>query len=120
SVFHEVQNICQIQPPDRTMVTYDNKTSLKSLYEEDIIQADSSYFSVFNHGFISGDAKTCLNGLHNLVITESAAKKYFPSTDPLGEFLTVDDVSWKVTAVIEDVPENSHLKFDMLLSVLPA
>jgi putative ABC transport system permease protein len=117
--FPEVQNIVQIQPLDRTLVTYDNKTSLKSLYEEDIIQADSSYFSVFNHGFISGDAKTCLNGLHNLVITESAAKKYFPSTDPIGEFLTVDDVSWKVTAVIEDVPENSHLKFDMLLSGLP-
>ncbi len=75
-------------------------------------------FQVFKHNFIKGDEKTCLNLLNSVVITQSMVKRYFGDDDPIDKSLLIDGELWKVTAVIEDVPENTHLKFDVLLSGL--
>jgi putative ABC transport system permease protein len=51
-------------------------------------------------------------------VSESIAKKYFGAEDPVGKVLIIADQQWKVTGVIEEVPENTHLKFNILLSRL--
>ncbi|HWA33192.1 MAG TPA: FtsX-like permease family protein, partial [Cyclobacteriaceae bacterium] len=53
------------------------------------------------------------------VITESSSLKYFGSTDALDKVIQIDGKDWTVTGVIEDLPDNTHLKFDFLLSGLP-
>ncbi len=116
--FPEVQNVVRANNWDHTLVKYEHNGGEKEFYEEDIVRTDSTYFQVFTHKFIAGDPNTCLTQLNTLVVTESTAKRYFGDDDPLGKSLIIDGQPWNVTAVIEDVPENTHLKFDILLSRL--
>ncbi|HYV53732.1 MAG TPA: ABC transporter permease, partial [Chitinophagaceae bacterium] len=88
--------------------------------EEHVGHADSTFFDVFTLPAIEGDTRTALNEPNTVVITESMAKKYFNSTQALGKNLEVKDEKnplYKVTAVIKDIPENSHFHFDFLFSM---
>jgi putative ABC transport system permease protein len=115
----EVQEVVRANNWDHTLVKYQGaKGEEKAFYEEDIVRTDSTYFKVFSHEFIAGDPNTCLTDLNTLVISESIAKKYFGDEDPLNKTMIIADDAWKVTGVIKDVPENTHLKFDILLSRL--
>ena len=81
---------------------------------------DSTLFDVFTIPVIAGDAKTALNEPNTVVISESAAKKYFATTDVIGKNIETDDndkTLYKVTAVIKDIPHNSHFTFDMHFSM---
>jgi putative ABC transport system permease protein len=117
--FPEVQAVVRANSWDRTMVKYQPASGEeRSFYEENIVRTDSTYFQVFTHEFIAGDPTTCLTDLNTLVVTESTAKKYFGDEDPLNKSVLINNEQWKVTAVIKDMPVNTHLKFDMLLSRL--
>lgn len=119
--FPEVESIVRANPGDRTLVTYQDKEgNEKAFYEENLVQADSNFFDIFTHEFIAGDPKTCLVDLNTLVITQSAAKKYFGDEPALDKPLLIGTDHYTVTGVIADPPVNSHLKFDFLLSQLPA
>ena len=114
----EIQAVVRANNWDHTLVKYESKGGEKAFYEEDIVRTDSTYFQVFTHQFIAGDPNTCLTDLNTLVITESKAKKYFGDEDPINKSLIINNQPWKVTAVIRDLPANTHLKFDILLSRL--
>lgn len=117
--FPEVENYARANSWDRTLVKYEDRDGTeKAFYEEGIVRTDSTYFQIFSHKFISGNPKTCLRDLNTLVVTKTTAQRYFGQEDPLEKSLFIDGQSWKVTGVIEDVPENTHLKFDILLSRL--
>jgi len=116
--FPEVVAVTRANNWDHVLVKYQNKGDEVANYEEDVIRTDSSYFQVFKHEFIAGDEKTCLNLLNSIVITESTATRYFGNEDPIDKSLFIDGELWKVTAVIKDLPENTHLKFDIVLSGL--
>ena len=81
--------------------------------------ADSSFFEVFDFKLIKGNPHTALNEPLNIVFSESAAKKYFGNTDPVGQtvLLTGDGFTAKVTGVMKDIPENSTIKADMIVSM---
>ncbi len=113
--YPEIEQLVRIDQFDRTVVSYNSKT----FFEENISQADSTYFKVFNHNFISGDVSTCLDDPKSAVITRSIAIKYFDTEDALGKILVVNKEPRTITAVIEDLPSNTHLKFNILLSGFP-
>jgi putative ABC transport system permease protein len=116
----DVQAFVRANSWERTMVKYQPKEGgEKTFYEENIVRADSTYFTYFTHQFISGNPQKCLVGLKDIVLTETMAKKYFDNEDPIGKTLIIRDQSYEVTAVIKDVPENTHLKFDIIMSRLP-
>jgi putative ABC transport system permease protein len=116
--FPEVQAFTRANNWDHTLVEYQKDGEKVAFYEEDVVRTDSTYFQVFDHKFIAGDKNTCLNLINNVVVTESTADRYFGAEDPLGKSLTIDGQLWNVTGVIEDLPANTHLKFDFLLSGL--
>lgn len=85
------------------------------------LYADSSFLPMFSYKMIYGDAATALSEPFSMVISESYAKKYFGETNPLGKFLRMRDDDFndelcKVTGVVQDSPDNTHLKFDVLIS----
>lgn len=82
--------------------------------EKNMRLADPAFFRIFSFTFLQGDPATALNEPHSLVLTRSAAKKYFGDADALGRLLRIDSVAWKVTGVIEDVPSFSSLQFDIM------
>jgi putative ABC transport system permease protein len=78
--------------------------------------ADSTIYKVFTLPMIAGDPTTALNNPHSIVIDESAARRYFNSTDVIGRTLEVnsDSTLLKITGVIRDMPEQSQFHFSFI------
>jgi putative ABC transport system permease protein len=89
--------------------------------EDRVTNADSTLFSVFTLPSIAGDSKTALNEPNTVVLTETTAKKYFSNVnDAMGKMVETNDngsTLYKVTAVIKDIPHNSHFNFDFFFSM---
>jgi putative ABC transport system permease protein len=86
--------------------------------EDGVLFADSTFFSVLDFRLLKGDPKTALVRPRSMVLTEEYAKKYFGNQDPMGQKMIVeaDTILYTVTGVVQNVPDNSHIKFDMLAS----
>ncbi|MFA9452729.1 MAG: ABC transporter permease [Candidatus Aminicenantaceae bacterium] len=112
--YPEVENAVRIQPwRARTSLTYQDL----QFYEDGIFWADQSFFSVFSFPLIKGDPETALQTANSMVLTESAAEKYFGTDDPMGKVLKANNqTDYTVTGVCRVVPQNSHFHFDMLAS----
>jgi len=88
-----------------------------NIQEKKVVFSESSLFDVFTLPVISGNVARSLDEPHSAVITESTAKKYFNKTDVVGQTLTINDTSiYKITAVIKDIPSQSHFNYDFFLS----
>ena len=90
----------------------------KRFYETELIRVDSSFFSVFDFPFVSGNKRNALDQLHSILLTERAAEKYFGDEDPLGKTLRMNlngGTDFIVTGLLEDVPQNSHFSFDLII-----
>ncbi len=85
--------------------------------EEKMFYAESSFFSIFNFPLVEGQASDEILDVNKAVITESTAKRYFGNENPVGKYIIYNEKDrYFVSAVAKDAPENSHLKFDILLS----
>ncbi|HEX5025080.1 MAG TPA: ABC transporter permease [Agriterribacter sp.] len=84
-----------------------------------VLHVDSNFFSVFTFRLLSGSPGTCLTEPHSIVLSEDVAKKYFATTNAVGNIVMVKEdtifVPYKVTAVTKRCPQNSSLQFDALL-----
>lgn len=86
--------------------------------EQKIAHVDSTFFDVFSFPLISGNSKTALNDPNTAVVSETAALKYFGTKEAIGKIIETDSKeNYKVTAVMKDMPGNSHFIFDVLLSM---
>ncbi len=87
----------------------------------DLLFVDPSFFQVFNFPLTSGNYSTLFSDKYNIVITESTAKKYFSTEDPIGKTLNVNGPpspgDYTVSGVLEDPPPNSHFQFDFLMPI---
>ena len=86
--------------------------------EERAQYADTSLFKVFDFKLVQGNPLQCLSGTNKVIISESTVRKYFGDEEPIGKILKVNsnELTLEVTGVFQDVPENSHIKFDFLIS----
>lgn len=92
----------------------------KRFNESGILFADSTFFKIFDFKLLRGDPNTALARPRSVILTEEYARKYFGEVDPLGLQLSfeTDTVLYTVTGVVQDIPDNSHIKFDMLASLI--
>lgn len=109
--FPEVENYVRFQ--QWSLLAQRNNISS---YEPESYIADSTVFDIFSFTLLQGDKRTALREPFSIVLTQSMAKKYFGDEDPLGQTLKMDYDNYKVTGVMEDVPENSHFRFSNLIS----
>ena len=89
----------------------------KMFFEERFIFAGPQLFDVLTFRFIEGDPHSALVRPKTLVITERMARKYFGHTHVLGNILRVNSQDYKVTGIVEDCPNNTHLKYDFIASL---
>jgi putative ABC transport system permease protein len=83
--------------------------------------ADSSFLPMMQYPMVAGDPKTALAEPFSAVVSEKYARMYFGNEDPIGKSLRLQDDDYnselvKVTGVFKDLPENTHMKFDVLFS----
>ncbi|MCP4726832.1 MAG: ABC transporter permease, partial [bacterium] len=115
--FPEVENAVRFSYwPANLLVTYEDRRFL----EKQILYADSSIFNVFTVPFLEGDRKTALSRPKTVVITKDAAEKYFGNENPIGKTLLfyTSKTPYEVTGVVENCPEKTHFKFDLIVSLV--
>lgn len=88
----------------------------RSFFEDKMFLTDPSVFDVFSFTPIRGDLTTALEKPFEGVITRSMALKYFGDIDVVGKVFEIRGKDYQVMAVVEDLPFNTHLKIDFLLS----
>lgn len=110
--FPEVVDAVRINTWGETVIKYKDR----SFIEDGFMEADSTFFNIFSIPMIQGDPQTALAAPHTVVLTRKAAGRIFGSSDPVGEMIKVgtDSILYTITGVMEDVPDNSHFKFNML------
>lgn len=94
------------------------KYGTKLFNEKKFLFADPSFFKVFSFRLIKGNPNDALNTPNAVVITRSAAEKYFGTEDPMGKVLQVGSSgrNYIITGITENCPSNSQIKFDFLAS----
>ncbi|MEJ1240631.1 ABC transporter permease [Chryseolinea sp. T2] len=114
--FPEVRRFTRLFPVSG-VISYESPTGIKSFREEKMQITDSSVFEVFDFKLVKGDKSDVLSGPNKAAISERAAKRYFSDEDPIGKTISWDgDRKFEVHGVFADVPDNSHIKFDFMLS----
>ncbi len=83
--------------------------------EKNFIYAEPSFFKIFSYKLIKGNADEALNSPDKIIITQSAAKKYFHDEDPIGKIMKSEHQNYTVSAIAADAPSNSQIKFDFLV-----
>ena len=107
---------------NNVIITYEDAPNGPVKFKHrNFLYADSSLLPLFGYKMALGDPKTALSEPNKAVISASYAKKYFGKEEPLGKMLRLQDDDFndelcEVTGVFEDIPENTHLKFDILFS----
>ena len=84
--------------------------------ENRIYYADPSFLEIFSFPLAAGYARQALNEPYNLLLSRDMAAKYFGSENPLGKIIQVDQQDYTITGVLENIPGNTHFKFDHLAS----
>jgi putative ABC transport system permease protein len=87
--------------------------------EDNTMFADSSFFHVFDFKLLKGNPQTVLKNKFSIVVSQSAAKKYFGDANPVGQTVLLTDGGFNatITGLMKDMPENSQIKADMLVSM---
>jgi len=115
--YPEVESYVRFKTP---MVSWlvSNEAVDKRFHEKGFYFADHTVFEFFSLPMLSGDPQTALVEPRTVVLTETAAQKYFGDEDPMGRTLRLDNTyDFQITGVIEDVPRHSHFDFDILASI---
>ncbi len=117
----EVIDATRIRKIGTPKILVDNKSFRDSRFA----YVDPNFFEIFTLPFISGNSDNPLAEPYTVVITKTEAKKLFGEKDPIGKGIVLEgkDELYNVTAVIEEVPQNSHFHFDIFASTegfLPA
>ncbi len=85
--------------------------------EDSAYYSDNSIFRVFSFTLNEGDPETALEAPYSAVITRTLAHKYFGDENPIGKLLRINgNDDFTVTGILDDIPANSHWRFNMLLS----
>ncbi|GAB2842351.1 ABC transporter permease [Ferruginibacter profundus] len=114
--FPEIKSFVRLQSGGR-MVVRSNNQSFK-LNNQAVALAENNFFSVFSFPLLKGDATTVLQQPNNIVITESAAKRYFGDDNPIGKTINLvirDEKPFIVTGVAKDFPASSSMQFEMVI-----
>jgi len=118
--YPEVEEAIRFVSADKRMY----KNGDLRFYEEKIFYTDSNVFKIFTYPFLEGSSNIALTAPNSMVLTQSLAEKYFGKNKrALGKSLESSNGDvYKITGVIKDIPKNSHLIFNALISrtTLPA
>lgn len=122
--FPEFSAFVRISPPQEMLVSYiptatgsDEEDSRKLFIENAVLAADSNFFDLFTFNLISGDLSTAMLDPYSVILTRETAEKYFGDEEALGKSLSINtSYLFTVTAILENLPDNSSIQFDLLIN----
>jgi len=108
--YPEVQSFVRFINMPRALYKFEDKEYI----EENFFYTDSTLFDIFTYKVLKGEVRSAVKDPGKIVLTETVAARYFGDTDPIGKTLTAGNSTFEVTGIIEDVPFNSHFRFDAI------
>lgn len=114
--FPEVEHVVRVQWSSVSI----EKPDTKEQFTESVFKTDPQAFRLFTLPLIAGSPENPLADNHAMVISRKMAEKYFGHTDVVGKTLRsvgADTVDWNITGVMEDYPDNTHLRYDFLVQL---
>jgi len=118
--FAEVAQFTRVVPflgVDQHLMKYKNKV----LYEKDAVYVDSTFFSVFNYHFVTGNPLTAMSQPYSVVLLKGTAEKLFGKENPIGKTITIDNIDNKfdytVKAVVDESFGKSHLHANIFITM---
>jgi putative ABC transport system permease protein len=114
--FPEIENYLRMNGHGPTILEYEKQT----FTEDDMIEADSTFFEFFSIPVLKGDPENLLNAPRKVILSESTAKKIFGNENPIDKTIKVgsDTARFTVTGVYADIPGNSHFKANLISSFM--
>ncbi len=113
STFPQAEETTRIRFADNYMFQIGENKFIENF----VFYAEPSFFDLFSFKLLRGEKQNLLENPNEIILSESTAIKFFGSTDVLGKTVQVNSTkNLKVVGIMEDVPENSHLIFDVLIS----
>ena len=110
----EVEEVCRLYHTTRPVV----RSEQNSFIEDNFFFADSNFFSVFTVPLIEGDPPTALSRPNSIVISGETAQRLFGMENPVGKTIWMNErYLFEITGVAENMPHNSHFRFDFLGSI---
>ncbi|MFC1555077.1 ABC transporter permease [candidate division KSB1 bacterium] len=114
--YPEIENATRVWGREFSVISHDNQT-----YRQGMFAVDNSFLEIFDFDLIEGDKNTALKEPRSVVMTRENAIKYLGTDNVLGKTVSFEQqgnlIDMKVTGIINDVPKNSHIQFDMLMSI---
>ncbi len=111
--FPEIVGSVRLSPTVKRAFAY----GTRKFFQDNVFYADRTIFEVFSFELVKGDPRTALEAPFTMVLTETAARKYFGDEEPLGKAITWDNrFDYQVTGVVKDPPPQSHFLFEVLAS----
>lgn len=118
----EFESMTRVYTPGSSLISYTQNSGEYVVFEEEnLLAVDSNFLEVFTFPLLEGNLKTALTNPHSIILTQSMAEKYFGDAPAIGKQLEVgegdEQRTFQVTGITRDVPENSHIQFDGLISM---
>ena len=111
--YHEIKGFVRFRGGQEERLFWHGDSAF---YWKNIYMADDNVFEIFTHNIVYGDPNTALKDPQSVAVSESFTVKYFGNANPIGETISNDIGTYKITLVFADLPANSHLKYDLLSS----
>jgi len=112
--YSQVENFTRLFPSSQKLISNGDK----QLVFKKSFWVDQSFLDIFSFQVLAGNLDAALTQPNSAVITENSAKQIFGAVDVVGKTFLRDTIPFKVNAVLKDIPENSHLQFDALFSLV--
>jgi putative ABC transport system permease protein len=113
----EIENTVRITKVPKGLVGYGEN----HFFEENMILSDASVFNVFTFPLLNGDPRSVLENPNSVVISRSIAEKYFGKENPIGKTISYNrNISLTVSGIMKDIPRNTHLPCEMIVSMATA
>ncbi|MEO6637320.1 MAG: ABC transporter permease [Ginsengibacter sp.] len=107
----DIEKTTRLYQGEMPVFNINNNLSL----ERNCAYVDDDWFSIFHYNFIAGNAIAFTQDTHSIILTASAAKKYFSSDNALGKVIHVDSINYVVKAIVEDAPANSSFQYSAFM-----
>jgi putative ABC transport system permease protein len=115
--FPEIESATNLFGFGNFSMSYRNERDEVKQFDEDfMLIADSSFLKMFSFNLLKGNRELVLRQANELVLTEEMAKRYFGAEDPIGKIMHAGDQEYKVSGVLQDIPDNSHFQFNAILA----
>ncbi len=107
----EIEKVSRLYPNNQPVFNVNGNLT----YEKKCTYVDDDWFNIFHYNFIKGNAASFAYNPYSIILTASAAKKYFHNREAIGAFIRVDSANYVVKAIVKDAPVNSSFQYEAFM-----